>query len=325
MKRRDFITLLGGAAAWPLAARAQQMKRIGVLMGLDAADPIGQSLIAALRGGLRDLGWDEGRNIRIEERGVADSSRTPALAAELVSLSPDVIVVDGPGTAIAVRELSRRIPVVFTRISDPIGLGIVESLARPGGNVTGFTLLEFSVAGKLLEAVKEFAPNITRAALLMSGTNPAGPGHWRALQAAAGSLNVQAILAYVSNNRDEIERTIAAFAGQPNGALISPPDNLVSTNRELIVALAARHRLPAAYGGRELVVSGGLLSYGPDPEDNYRRAASYVDRILRGEKPAELPVQQPTKYDFVLNLKAAKALGFDVPAATLLRATEVIE
>jgi putative ABC transport system substrate-binding protein len=329
MRRRDFITLLGGAAAaWPLTARAQQerMRRIGVLIPGEENDPERQSWLASLRGGLRDLGWEEGRNIRIDVRGAPRQAGTnQAFAAELVSLNPDLIVASGPGTTIAAHQVNRTIPIVFAGISDPVGLGIVENLARPGGNVTGFTLFDYSAAGKLLEAVKEFAPSITRAALLMSSTNAAAPGHWRALESAARSLGVQPISALISGDPGEIERIITAFAGQPNGALIAPPDLTVISHRELIATLAARHRMPAAYGSRVLALSGGLMSYGPDLADNYRRAASYVDRILKGDKPANLPVQQPTKFDFVLNLKTARALGFDVPAATLLRATEVIE
>jgi putative ABC transport system substrate-binding protein len=331
LRRRDFITLLGGAAAtWPLMARAQQadrVRRVGVHLRGDENDPERQSWLASLRGGLRDLGWDEGRNIRIDVRGAPLQAGTnQAFAAELVSLNPDLIVASGPGAVIAVQQVNRTIPIVFAAISDPVGLGIVENLARPGGNVTGFTLFEYSAAGKLLEAVKEFAPSITRAALLMSSTNPAAPGHWRALESAARSLGVQPISALISeDDPSEIERIINTFAGQPNGALIAPPDLTVISHRELIATLAARHRMPAAYGSRVLALSGGLMSYGPDLADNYRRAASYVDRILKGEKPANLPVQQPTKFDFVLNLKTARALGFDVPAATLLRATEVIE
>jgi putative ABC transport system substrate-binding protein len=224
----------------------------------------------------------------------------------------------------AVQQVNRVIPIVFTRISEPVGLGYVESLTRPGGNMTGFTLFENSVTVKLLEAIKEFAPGVARAALLMSATNPTLPRHWRALETAAHALGIQPITVD-ARNPDEIDRTITTLAGEPKGALIAPPSNSVTTHRELIVALAARHRVPAAYGERELVISGGLMSYGPDGADNYRRAASYVDRILRGAKPADLPVQQPTKFDFVLNLKTARALGLEVPTATLLRATEVIE
>jgi putative ABC transport system substrate-binding protein len=330
IRRRDLITLLGGAAAaWPLAARAQQgerVRRIGVLIPGEENDPERQSWLASLRESLRDLGWDEGRNIRIDVRGAPRQARTnQAFAAELVSLNPDLIVASGPGTTIAVQQVNRTIPIIFAGISDPVGLGIVENLARPGGNVTGFTLFDYSVAGKLLEAVKEFAPSITRAALLMGSTNAAAPGHWRALESATRSLGVQPISALISGDPGEIERIITTFAGQPNGALIAPPDLTVISHRELIATLAARYRMPAAYGSRVLALSGGLMSYGPDLADNYRRAASYVDRVLKGEKPANLPVQQPTKFDFVLNLKTARALGFDVPAATLLRATEVIE
>jgi putative ABC transport system substrate-binding protein len=329
MRRREFIAGLGGAAALPLATRAQQpgrMRRIGVLMGYAASDPAAQALVAAFRHELRGVGWIEGGNIRIDERwaAAADIDLMRAYAAELVKLKPEVILCVGPLGIVSVQRENRDIPIVFATISDPVGLGFVQSLARPGGNVTGFTLFDRSAIGKLLEALKEFVPGTARVALLFNPENASAATHLRALETYAPSFSVAQIAAPV-RNRDDIERAIEAFAREPNGGLIFPLDTVTSTHRELVIALAARHRLPAIYSDRSFVTDGGLMSYGIDQLDNYRRAAGYVDRILKGEKPADLPVQQPTKYQFALNLKTAKVLGLDVPTSILLRADEVIE
>jgi putative ABC transport system substrate-binding protein len=325
MRRRDFIAGLGTAAAWPLVAHAQQIRRIGVLIGYEESDNVGQSLVSAFRKGLQELGWVEGRNVRIDYRwGAGDPDRTQLHAAELAGIVPDVIQVDGTTALTAVQRANRNIPIVFASISDPVEQGIVESLVRPGGNVTGFTFFDGSVAAKLLETLKEIAPRMMRVAMLITPDHPAYGVHTRTFEAAASLLAVAPVVAPVRNGA-EIERAIEALEGKPNSGLLAPPDRTVIAHRELIVALATRHRLPGAYFDRAFVTRGGLMSYGPDLVDQYRRAASYVDRILKGTKPTDLPVQQPTKFQFVLNLKTAKALGLTIPETLLATADEVIQ
>jgi putative ABC transport system substrate-binding protein len=330
VKRREFIALLGGAAvsAWPFAAQAQQaerMRRIGVLTLYTEGDAEGQALFAVFRETLEKLGWATGSNIMFDYRwGAGDSNRLPALAAELVSAKPDVIVVRGtPGTE-ALQQATRTIPIVFMEASDPVGTGFIESLARPGGNITGFSNFEFSIAEKWLELLKEIAPGVTRTLVTLLPGNGGNLGLLRAIEAAAPSLRVQVIPAAVSD-ASEIERAITAFAGEPNGGLLVLPSTPLRASRELIAALAVRLRLPAVYPDHTFITSGGLMSYGIEDTDNFRRSASYVDRILRGEKPADLPVQQPTKFKLVINLKTAKTIGLNVPPTLLVRADEVIE
>jgi ABC-type uncharacterized transport system substrate-binding protein len=328
MKRREFITLLGGVAAWPLAARAQQpeqMHRIGVLTNLVADDPEAQARVGAFLQGLQELGWAVGRNMRIEYRwGAGDADRTRGYAAELVALAPDVILTSGASALAPLLQATRSVPVVFAQVPDPVGAGFVNSLARPGGNTTGFITYEYGLSGKWLELLTQIAPSVTRAAVIRDPAVSAGTGQWGAIQAVAPSVRV---LVSPVNVRDagEIERDVAAFAHGSNSGLIVTASALAIRHRNLIVTLAARHRLPAVYYQRGFVTSGGLISYGPDFIDQYRRAAGYVDRILKGEKPSELPVQAPTKYELVINLKTAKALGLDVPQSLLARADEVIE
>jgi putative ABC transport system substrate-binding protein len=328
MKRREFITLLGGVAAWPLAARAQQpeqMRRIGVLTNLVADDPEAQARVGAFLQGLQELGWAVGRNMRIEYRwGAGDADRTRGYAAELVALAPDVILTSGASALAPLLQATRSVPVVFAQVPDPVGAGFVNSLARPGGNTTGFITYEYGLSGKWLELLTQIAPSVTRAAVIRDPAVSAGTGQWGAIQAVAPSVRV---LVSPVNVRDagEIERDVAAFAHGSNSGLIVTASALAIRHRNLIVTLAARHRLPAVYYQRGFVTGGGLISYGPDFIDQYRRAAGYVDRILKGEKPSELPVQAPTKYELVINLKTAKALGLDVPQSLLARADEVIE
>ena len=318
MRRRDFVTLLGGAAvAWPLAARAQQpeqMRRIGVLTNLVADDPEAQARVGAFLQGLQELGWAVGRNMRIEYRwGAGDADRTRGYAAELVALAPDVILTSGASALAPLLQATRSVPVVFAQVPDPVGAGFVNSLARPGGNATGFITYEYGLSGKWLELLKQIAPSVTRAAVIRDPAVSAGTGQWGAIQAVAPSVRV---LVSPVNVRDagEIERDVAAFAHGSNSGLIVTASALAIRHRNLIVTLAARHRLPAVYYQRGFVTGGGLISYGPDFIDQYRRAAGYVDRILKGEKPSELPVQAPTKYELVINLKTAKALGLEVSA-----------
>jgi putative ABC transport system substrate-binding protein len=329
MKRREFISLLGGAAAaWPLAARAQQrelMRSVGVLMTFGADDAIGQTRVAALLQGLQQAGWEVGRNLRIELRwSGANPADIRKRAGELVALAPDVIVANSSAATGPLLETTRSVPIVFAIVSDPVGAGYVDSLARPGGNATGFTVFEYGIGGKWLELLKEIAPGVTQAAVLRDPAISAGLGQWGAIQSAAPSLGLDVSPVNV-RDAHEIERGIAAFAGKPNVGLIVSGSALVVTHRNLVIALAARHKLPAIYYERYFVAAGGLVSYGPDFLDQFRRAASYVDRILRGEKPADLPVQAPTKYELALNLKTAKALGLKVPNTILARADEVIE
>ena len=328
MKRRQFITVLGGAMAWPLAARAQQserMRRIGVLMNLAADDPEAQVRLAAFHQGLQELGWTVGRNLRIDTRwGAGDADRYRRYSTELVALAPDVILAASGAIVPWLLQATRSVPIVFAQVPDPVGTGFVESLAHPGGNITGFTNFEFSIGGKLLELVKEIAPRVTRAAVLRDAADPAGVGQWGAIQTAAPSLGLELRVVDV-RDAGEIERSITAFARGSNGGMIVTGSAPTAIHRDLIITLAARHRLPSVYAYRYHATSGGLISYGPETIDQYRRAAGYVDRIFRGEKPADLPVQAPTKYELVINLKTAKALGLDVPASLLARADEVIE
>ena len=329
MRRREFITLLGGAAAaWPLAARAQQperVRRIGVLMSTAADDPEGQARIAAFHQGLQQLGWTIGHNVRIDSRWPAgDSERFHRYAEELVALSPDVILATGSAAAAPLLKVTRTVPIVFVIVPDPVGAGFVNSLARPGGNATGFIQFEYGISGKWLELLKQIAPGVTRAAILRDPAISAGLGQFGAIQGVAPSLGLEVSPVNV-RDPDEIERAVAEFARSPNGGLIITGSALAVVHRHLIIALAARHQLPAIYFQRTLVADGGLISYGADLLDQYRRAASYVDRILKGEKPADLPVQRPTKYETVINLKTAKALGLEVPAKLLALADEVIE
>jgi len=328
MKRREFITLLGGAAVvWPLAAGAQQaerMRRIGVLNPFAENDPEVQAQITAFRQALQKLGWTE-RNLRIDYRwSEANPERLRGHAAELVALEPDVILVSSPLALQPLQQETRSIPIVFTAVSDPAGSGFVASLAHPGGNVTGFAVAEFSMYGKYLELLKEVAPQVIRVAVMMNPEQAPQAGNWRAIETVAPSFRVQLMAAHVRDSA-EIEHAMDAFAHQSNGALIVLPSALTIFHRGLIIALAARHRLPAIYAFRQFVVDGGLMSYGVDLVDQYRQAASYVDRILRGEKPADLPVQQPTQFKLLINLKTAKALGLEVPWFLQQRADEVIE
>jgi len=328
VKRRKFITLLGGAAAWPLAARAQQgerMRRVGVLMNMGADDAEGRARVAAFQQGLQQLGWTDGRNVRIDYRwGTPDAERIRKDAAELVALAPDVILSSATPTVAALQQATRTVPIVFVQVGDPVGAGFVENLARPGGNTTGFAAFEYGFSGKWLELLKQIAPRMTRAVVLRDPTLGLGTGQLAAIQAVAPSFGVELTPIGV-RDAGEIERSITAFARLSNGGIIVTASTLALIHRELITALAARHRLPAVYSFRYFVTVGGLISYGPDSIDPFRRAASYVDRILKGEKPADLPVQAPTKYDLVINLKAAKALGLEVPPTLLARANEVLE
>jgi putative ABC transport system substrate-binding protein len=328
MRRREFITLLGGAAAWPLATRAQQgerVRRVGVLLPAAPDDSEFQSWLGAFLQGLAQAGWITGRNIRIETRWTKfDAEETRKYAAELLTLAPDVIVATGNSTVGPVLRLTRTVPIVFPGAADPVATGLVESLARPGGNATGFMTFETGVSTKWFELLKEIAPGVKRAVVLRTLATATGPAQFGAIQAVAPSLGVE-LRPIDTGDAGEIERAVAHFASEPNGGLIAATGGGVLRHRELIVALAARHRLPAIYAYRGHVMSGGLMSYGPDYLDLYRSAAGYVDRILRGEKPADLPVQAPTKYELVINLKTAKGLGIDVPATLLARADEVIE
>src|SRR5262245_21962544 len=308
MKRRAFISLVGGAAAaWPLAARAQQaerMRRIGVLMSTTRENPEGQARLAAFLQGLQQLGWTDGRNIRIDTRWSADDRRKSA--AELVALAPDVILASALQNAVALQQATRTVPIVFSMVLDPVGSGVVESLARPGGNATGFMMFEYGLSGKWLELLKQIAPGVKRAAVIRDASVPAGIGQFAVIQAVAPPLGMEIIPINV-RDASEIERAVAAFARSADGGLIVTGGQAI-LHRELIVELAARHRLPAIYPFRFWVTGGGLISYGPDVVDQHRRVAGYVDRILKGEKAADLPVQAPTRYETVLNLKTAKAL-----------------
>jgi putative tryptophan/tyrosine transport system substrate-binding protein len=328
VRRREFITLVGGVAAWPLAARAQQpgqMRRIGVLMNVAADNPRGQAGVAAFQQVLQQLGWSDGRNVRIDTRwGANDIDLDRKYAAELVALAPDVILASSTPSVTALQHVTRTLPIVFVQVSDPVGAGVVDTLARPGGNTTGFMNFEYSLSGKWLELLKQIAPSVTRVAILRDPANPAGIGQFSSIQAAAQSLGVE-VRPLTARDAAEIERAIAAFARLANGGLIVTPSAGNAVHRELITTLAARYKLPTIYSDRLNVTEGGLISYGPDRVDEFRRAAGYVDRILKGEKPADLPVQAPTKFELVINLKTAKALGFTIPTTLLATADEVIQ
>ena len=327
LKRREFITLLGGAIAWPLAVRAQQsdlVRRIGVLMVFVTDDPEGLARLAAFRQRLRELGWSDGGNLRIDERwGAGDVERYRRHAEELAALAPDVIVaVGGPATT-ALQRASRTIPIVFVNVVDPVGAGFVASLARPGGNATGFMNFEYGLSGKWLELLKQIAPRVMRAGVLRDPANPFGIGQFAAIQAVSSPFGVELSPIGVRDT-SEIERGVKAFAQEPNGGLIVTSGS-TAVHRDLIIALAARHRLPAVYPFRYYPIGGGLISYGPNTIKPFQGVADYVDRILKGEKPADLPVQAPTKYELVINLKTARALGLEVPPTLLARADEVVE
>jgi putative tryptophan/tyrosine transport system substrate-binding protein len=329
IKRREFITLLGGAAvAWPVVARAQQpdgMRRIGVLIGFAEDDPEAKARLAAFRQGLEKRGWSEGRNVRIDYRYAPAGAQAQALAKELVALQPDVIFAHSTPLTAALQRESRTIPIVFAVVADPLGSGFIASLPQPGGNITGVAQYEASVTGKWLAMLKEIAPSLVRAAFV---ANPKTATYYdfylRAGEALASSLGIELVLTLVENAAD-IERAIESFARVPNGGLVLIPDISTAVHRNLIIALAARHRLPAVYWDRSLVAAGGLMSYGNDLVDSFRQAASYVDRILRGDKPADLPVQAATKFETAVNLKTAKALGLTVPPGLLVAADELIE
>src|SRR5215813_11941882 len=328
MRRRQFIALGGALAAWPLAARAQQnerMRRIGMLLPGVADDVEFQTRVGAFHQGLALLGWTIGRNMRIDTRwSAANAADIRKFAAELVALAPDVILAHGASAVAAVLQATRTVPIVFPVVPDPVAAGFVESLARPGSNATGFMTFEYSLGGKWLELLKEITPVVTRAAVLRDPVLPSGTGMFAAIQAVAPSLGIEATPV---NMRDasEIERAITAFARSPNGGLILTGSALAVVHRDLIITLAAHHKLPAVYYRRLYVTDGGLISYGPDIVDQFRLAAGYVDRILKGEKPADLPVQAPTRYELIINLKTAKALGLELPPSLLARADEVIE
>jgi ABC-type uncharacterized transport system substrate-binding protein len=332
MRRREVIALIGGAAAplvsWPLRARAQQaerIRRIGVLMSTRAGDPEGETRLAAFLQGLQEFGWAVGRNVRIELRwtaGNADDIRI--YAAELVGLAPDVMLASGGSVVGPLLQVTRTVPVVFTQTPDPVAAGFVASLARPAGNATGFTQVEYGTGAKWLELLKEIAPRVTRAAVLRDPAIPEGIGQFAVIQSVAPSLRME-VSPIDIRDTSEIERALKEFARSADGGLIVTSSGLANVHRQLILTLAARHRLPAVYSNRVFVTGGGLISYGADSIDPHRLAAGYVDRILRGEKPADLPVQAPVKYELVISLKTAKALGLDVPSTLLARADEVIE
>ena len=329
MRRREFITLVGGAAAWPMVARAQQnerVRRIGVLVASPANDAEWQARLAAFNEGLAQLGWIEGRNVRVDTRWAttnADDLRKHA--AELAGLKPDVLVAaSGTSSVAPLLQATRTVPIVFAIVVDPVGAGFVASLARPGGNATGFTMFEYGMSGKWLELLKQIAPGVTRAAVLRDPAIASGIGQFGAVQAVAPSLGVELTPIDV-RDAPEIERAVAAFAGIPNGGLVITGSPSSTIHRDLIIALAARHKLPAVYWQRFYVAAGGLISYGPDLLDQYRQAAGYVDRILKGEKAADLPVQVPTKFQVVINQRTAKALGITIPQSVLARADEVLE
>jgi putative ABC transport system substrate-binding protein len=328
MQRRKFITLLGGAvAAWPLAARAQpeRLRRIDMLISTAEDDPDTQARVTAFLQGLQQLGWTDGRNVQINSRWDASNpDRIRGYVAELTALAPDIIVATGAATLGPVLQATRAVPIVFVTVPDPVGAGFVESLARPGGNATGFTQFEYSLSGKWLELLKQIAPAVTRAAVLRDPAMPDGIGQFAVIQSVAPSVGMEVSSVNI-RDAGEIERAVAAFARSSNGGLVVTSSAFAANHRELIITLAARHRLPAVYYRRLFVTSGGLISYGPDFIDQFRRAAGYVDRILKGEKPADLPVQVPTKYELVINLKTAKALGLTMPPTLLARADDVIE
>ena len=326
--RRSFITLLGGAAAaWPLVTHAQQserMRRIGVLMAIAEDDPQSKARLVAFSHGLHQLGWTVGQNVRVDYRWGDSPANLRKYADELIALRPDVILAHSSVAVAPLLEATRTVPIVFTIVSDPVGAGYVESLSRPGANATGFSNFEYAMGGKWLELLKEIAPQVKRAAVLRDSTIAAGPGQFGAIQSVASSFGVE-LSAYGVRDGAEIERAMASFSRAPDGGLVVTASASAAVHRELIVRLASRYRLPAIYFEYYFVVAGGLISYGPNFVDQFRRAASYVDRILKGDKPADLPVQAPTKYDLAINLKTSKALGLTVPPTLLARADEVIE
>ena len=328
MKRREFITVVGGASVWSLVARGQQSereRRIGVLINR-AADTEGQARLAAFKQALQQLGWNDGSNIRIDPRwGADDMDLSRKYAAELVALEPDILLASGALSVAALRHVSRSLPIVSVGVTDPVGAGLVESLFRPGGNITGFMIYEYSFGGKRLELLKQIAPNVTRAAVLRDPANPTGDDEFAAIRTEAQSLRMEVTPIDGRGDVVNVERSIAEFASSPNGGLILMPNASISIRSDLIVTLAARHNLPAVYPSRYMVSAGGLISYGPNVIEDYRRAAGYVDRIFNGERPSHLPVQAPIKYEVVINLKTAKALELSVPASVLARADEVIE
>ncbi len=326
MRRREFITLIGSAPVWARAARAQQgerMRRVGVLISRAADDGEGQARLAAFLQGLHHLGWTDGRNVRIETRWHTDPGDAARSAGELVASAPDVILASATTSAVALRQATRTIPVVFAMVLDPVGGGIVESMAQPGANVTGFMQFEYSLSGKWLELLKQIAPAVSRVTVVRDPVNPTGTGQFAVMQAVAPALGVE-LRPVDARDASEIRRVVAALKGASNAGLVVTAGR-AADHRALIVELAATHRLPAIYPYRFYVDDGGLIAYGPDLIDQHRRAAAYVDRILKGEKPADLPVQAPTRYETVLNLKAAEALGLDVPPPALARADAVIE
>ena len=330
MKRREFITLIGGAAvssvSWPYAALAQErVRRIGILIHTEAEEPEGQSYVAAFQQSLQEAGWIVGRNLRIDLRWSGDSAeRRRRHAQELAALSPDVMLAASNPVVLAMRQATRTVPIVFAQSIDPIGSGLIESLSRPGGNVTGFTQFEYGLSAKWPELLKEIGPGTKRVGVLRDPANPAGIGQWAIIQAAAAAGGME-VTPLAVTDPGAIERSVMAFAREPNGGLVVAASGGATQNREAIIASAARHRLPAVYPYRHFVAAGGLIAYGPDLLSQYRRAAGYVDRILKGEKPSDLPVQAPTKYEMAINLKTAKALGLTVPPTLLARADEVIE
>jgi putative ABC transport system substrate-binding protein len=328
VRRRVFISLLGGAVVWPLAARAQQreqMRRIGVLSANTETNPIDGHLLAVFRQALQKLGWIDGRTVLIDTRWAAgDPDRARKYAAELVALKPDVILAGGGSVVALLLQEIRNVPIVFTLTPNPVGAGFVESLSRPGGNATGFTLFEYGIGGKWLELLKEIAPGTRRVAVVRDPALPQGTGLFGAIQSVASSFGVELTPVNV-RDASGIERALAAFAQSPHGCLIVTASVLAGMHQDLLVTLAAQQNLPAVYFNRDFVAAGGLISYGPELSDQYARAAGYVDRILKGQKPGDLPVQHPTKFELVINLKAAKAIGLDVPSTLLARADEVIE
>jgi putative ABC transport system substrate-binding protein len=328
MRRREFITLLGGAAAWPLGAQAQQrgaMRRVGVLMNVAADDPESTARIAAFLKELQQLGWSDGRNLQMDTRwAVGDVDRFRQYAAELVALAPDVVLASSSLAVAALQKVTGTVPIVFVGVVDPVGAGFVDSLAHPGGNTTGFTNFEYGLSGKWLELLKEIVPPVKRVAVLRDPASPAESGMFTAIQSAAPSFGV-VLSPFGMRDAGEIESAVTTFARDPNGGLIVLGSSLANIHRELIITLAARHRLPAVYSDRIFVTSGGLISYGPNRIDQFQRGAAYVDRILKGERPIDLPVQAPTKYETVINLKTAKALGLTFPSAVLARADDAIE
>jgi putative ABC transport system substrate-binding protein len=327
VRRRKFITLLGGAAAWPLAVRAQRgerVRRIGLLQGLGPDDPVAQANNAAFLEELQQLGWIDGRNVRIDFRwGTGNIADMRKSAAELVELAPDVILAVSGGVG-PLLQTTRTVPIVFVIVPDPVGSGFVNSLSRPGGNATGYIMFEYSLCGKWLELLKEIAPSVTRAGVLRDSTDPTAIGEFAVIQSVAPSTGVD-VSPINMGDAAEIERAVATFAQVANGGLIVASSALSVVHRDLIIALAARHKLPAVYYQRFFVAPGGLISYGPNFVDQFRRAAGYVDRILKGEKPADLPVQAPNKYELIINIKTAKALGLVIPQTVLARADDVIE